>query len=59
MAWVREVTREELLARRERILARLGMSYEEFLRRAEAYTLVGEEHDALDDLRDIEFLLGE
>ncbi|HSV66861.1 MAG TPA: hypothetical protein VLJ59_13245 [Mycobacteriales bacterium] len=56
---VREVTREELLRRREAILARLGVEYDELARRAESYSLAGDEWSAWDRLQEIEFLLGD
>jgi hypothetical protein len=59
MARVQEVSREELIARRERILRRLGVSYDDLLSRAEAGALVGEEYEMLDYLRDIAYLLGD
>lgn len=51
------VTREQLLSRRAAILEDLGMSLEEFRRRAEAGTLVGDEWYAESDLEEIDFLL--
>jgi len=51
------VTREELLARQERVLERLGMPLEEFERLRETGTLVGDEWFAAEDLDEIEFLL--
>ncbi len=59
MAPVIEVTREELLARRDAILARLGLTLEEYLRRAGESELSGEEWDVRDDLDSIAFLLNE
>lgn len=59
MAPVIEVTREELLARRDAILARLGITLEEYLRRAAGSELSGEEWDVRDDLDSIAFLLNE
>lgn len=59
MAPVIEVTREELLARREQILSSLGIQLEEFYQRAEASELGGAEWAARDDMDTIAFLLGE
>jgi len=59
MVRVLEVSRDDLIARRERILERLGVTYEDLLRRAEIGALVGDEYEALDDLRDISYLLGD
>jgi hypothetical protein len=56
---VHEVTREELLARRETILARLGTSEAELRDRSRRGSLVGDEDALLDELRDIAYLLGE
>ena len=49
----------ELLERRATILRKLGMSMEEVRARAEGYALVGEEHEAWEQLESIAFLLGE
>ena len=54
-----EVTREVLLARRDEILARLGVSWDEYLRRARENELSADEWDVRDDLDSIAFLLGE
>jgi hypothetical protein len=54
---VREVTREELEHRKQAILTRVRMTYDEFAERAEQYTLVGEEWSAWSEMRVIEFLL--
>lgn len=51
------VSREELVARREAILANLGMSLEEFQDRIERESLIGDEWYAAEDLDEIEFLL--
>ena len=59
MAPVIEVTREDLLARRDAILGRLGLTLEEYLRRAADSELSGEEWDVRDDLDSIAFLLNE
>lgn len=57
MAPVVTETREMLLARREAIFARLGVSSEEFERLVETRTLTGEELDARDELDEIAFML--
>ena len=59
MSQVFEVSREELEDRRRAILARLGTSLDDLRARAESGALVGEEWDALQELRDIAFLLGD
>ena len=52
-----ELSRDELLARREEILKRVGADLEEFTARAHSFSLVGEEWDAWDQLQNIAFLL--
>lgn len=59
MSPVIDVTREELIARRARILGSLGLTLDEYLSRAEANELSGLEWDVRDDLDTIAFLLGE
>lgn len=59
MAPVIEVTRDELIARRDGILNRLGLTLDEYLRRAADSELSGEEWDVRDDLDSIAFLLNE
>lgn len=49
----------ELRARRKAILEKLGVPYEDLLERAQSYALVGEEHEAWEQLESIAFLLGE
>jgi hypothetical protein len=49
----------ELRERREAILRRLGVSLEDLRERAKSYALVGEEHEAWEQLESIAFLLGE
>ena len=51
--------REDLETRRAEILARYGVSLDEFIERAQRYALVGDEWDAWDELRSIAFLLGD
>lgn len=53
------VTREELTTRRERILAGLGVTRDEFESRIEAGALLGDEWYAAEDLEEIAFLLGD
>lgn len=50
---------DELRARRRAILDKLGLTIEELRSRAESYALVGEEHEAWEQLESIAFLLGE
>jgi hypothetical protein len=59
MVRVHEVTREELLARRDQILARVGTTEEDLRTRSHLGSLVGDEDAALEELRDIAYLLGE
>lgn len=55
---VLEPTREELEARRRRLLERLGMSRDELASAAESGTLTGGQYWIWEDIRSIEFLLG-
>jgi hypothetical protein len=59
MTRVHEVTREQLQARRDHILDRLGVTYEGLARRASEYALVADEWSAWDELREIDFLLND
>lgn len=59
MAPVIEVTREELLARRDQILESVGATMQQYYERAEANELNGMEWGVRDDLDTIAFLLGE
>jgi predicted neuraminidase len=59
MTRVAAVTDEELRARRERILAKLGIPLDELRDRATRYALVGDEYEAWEQLESIAFLLGE
>jgi predicted neuraminidase len=59
MTRVAAVTDEQLRARRERILAKLGVPLDELRDRAMHYALVGDEYDAWERLESIAFLLGE
>ena len=56
---LREVSREDLLARRQAILDRLECSYPDLAGWAKARSLVGDEWSAWDELREIDFLLGD
>jgi hypothetical protein len=56
---VLEPSAEELRARRERLLARLGRSRESLEAAADAGQLTSEEFWLWEDLRDVEFLLGD
>lgn len=55
---VLEPSRDQLEARRSRLLDRLGMSREELERAAESGALTGEQYWLLEDVRSTEFLLG-
>lgn len=57
MPHVQELSREELSRRREAILERVGMSYEELAAKAAARSLVGDEWAAWEEIREIDFLL--
>ena len=59
MILLREVSREDLLARRQAILDRLGCSYPDLTGRAKARSLMGDEWSAWDELNEIDFLLGD
>ena len=59
MAPIIEVTREELLARRQQILNRLGLTLEEYLQRGRESAFSGDEWDVRDDMDSIAFLLDE
>ncbi|MBL0888146.1 hypothetical protein HGK34_17955 [Myceligenerans sp. I2] len=52
-----KVTREELEERRRVILERLGISIETLRHRASYESLSGDEWEAIDELREIGFLL--
>ncbi len=55
---VMQPSREELEARRQRLLRELGMTRIELEAAAEAGTLTGERFWVWEDIRSIEFLLG-
>jgi hypothetical protein len=59
MAPVKDITREDLIARREEILERLGTSSEEFADTSSTKALSFEEWAAKDELETIAFLLAE
>lgn len=59
MPHVVELTRDELLERRRRILDRYNLSLDEISERAKSFSLVGDEWDAWEDLNNIAFLLGD
>jgi hypothetical protein len=50
---------DELHERRRMILGKLGVSIDDLRARAKSYALVGEEHEAWEQLQSIAFLLGE
>jgi hypothetical protein len=49
----------QLRERRETILRKLDVSLDDLRERAKSYALVGEEHEAWEQLESIAFLLGE
>lgn len=53
---VQDVTLKDLRKRRQEILGRLGMTYEDLSAKAAARSLVGDEWAAWEELREIEFL---
>jgi hypothetical protein len=59
MTKIETLSDDELRARRAAILGKLGVALEDLRDRAEHYALVGDEHDAWDELESIAFLLGE
>jgi hypothetical protein len=59
MSPVVTVTRTELEARREALLANLGLGLEEFEHLAATRTLTGDEFEIKEELEEIAFLLGE
>lgn len=56
---VLQPTREELLGRRERLLERARLTRDELEARAEAGTLSSDLFWLLEDIRSVEFLLGD
>lgn len=59
MAPVIDFTHEDLVARREEILRRIGLDAGEFERVRATRTLSSEEWEAKEELEEIEFLLGD
>lgn len=59
MTKIATLSDNELRERREAILRRLGVSIDDLQARAKSYALVGEEHEAWEQLESIAFLLGE
>lgn len=59
MTRVATLTDEQLRARREQLLVKLGVPLDELRNRAMHYALVGDEYDAWEQLESIAFLLGE
>ncbi|GGM70859.1 hypothetical protein GCM10012275_46630 [Longimycelium tulufanense] len=59
MTHVVHVTRDELLQRRDEILQRFHVTLEEFQQRAQNASLVGDEWEAWEELKDVAYLLGE
>lgn len=56
---VEHVTRRELAKRRAAALKRVGLSFDELSDLASRYRLTPEETDAWEEVRRIQFLLGE
>jgi len=52
-------SREELRSRRERLLGEIAMTREQLEREAELGSLSGSQYWTLEDIRSIEFLLGD
>lgn len=59
MTKIATLSDDELRDRRKAILAKLGVSFEDLRDRARSYALVGEEHEAWEQIESIAFLLGE
>lgn len=59
MTKIASLSDAELRDRRDAILKRLGVSIEDLTARARNYALVGEEHEAWEQVESIAFLLGE
>lgn len=59
MTKIATLSDQELRTRRQMILDKLGISIEDLRRRANGYALVGDEHDAWEQIESIAFLLGE
>lgn len=59
MTKIASLSDDQLRTRRSDILARLGVSMDDLRARAENYALVGDEHEAWEQLESIAFLLGE
>jgi hypothetical protein len=62
MISIREVTKDELLRRREKIVENLrarGMSLEQLSEYARLYSLAGDEYEIWEQLSAIAYLLGE
>jgi hypothetical protein len=53
---VQDLSLNDLRKRRQKILASLGMTYDEIAAKAAARSLVGDEWTAWEELREIEFL---
>lgn len=59
MARVISARRDDLLGRREAIVRDRGIDLADLVQKARTHTLSADERDALDELEEISFLLGE
>jgi hypothetical protein len=59
MTRVATLSDDELRARRTEILEKLGVTFADLRDRAQRYALVGDEHEAWEQIESIAFLLGE
>ncbi|MCV7199969.1 hypothetical protein [Mycobacterium angelicum] len=59
MTKIETLSDTQLRERRVDILRKLGVSLDDLRERAKSYALVGEEHEAWEQLASIAFLLGE
>ena len=57
MTRVHEVSRDDLVERRKKILDRLEVSFEELAAKAESYSLMADERTAWEEIKEIDFLL--
>jgi hypothetical protein len=59
MTTIEHVTREQLLARKDAVLAKVGLTEAELRERAESGGLVGDEWAAASAIEGIDYLLGD